>query len=329
MDKDAPKDFWIWLFCLVVAIISLVVLFKTFNLNLRDNTNLTLLIILLFGVALIKNIINTVYIFIQFNDLLSSDLFKEHKRNLENAAQSKISISQDFSLTIIENRLLREESWVQLFSNLLITLGMIGTVLGLVISMKGLSDAMDSVRAASQGNISSSVTGLTLALSGMSSAFTTTLAGSVLGGFFLKLLSHSTTNLIEHFIDRIRYEAQVTVIPKLQNTIWNNDVNGLSQAYNNMRNFINTSEQIGKSLDAYNIKVSNAVSSIHNLIDKLQQDTHFMQSSSQQDAQLRLERILVQLNKNANFFNKLIFIFNILVFIVILLIVILLIVTII
>jgi hypothetical protein len=262
--------------------------------------------VVLFVIALIKNIINTVDIFAQSNNLRNSHLFKEHKKNLEDAAQSKISISQDFSLTIIENRLLRQESWVQLFSSLLITLGMIGTVLGLVISMQGLSEAMTSVKAASEGNLSSPLTGLTQALSGMSSAFTTTLAGSVLGGFFLKLLSHSTTNLIEHFIDRIRHEAQLTVIPTVQNKIWSNDVNSLSQAYENMRSFINSSSQIDSSLRAYNRNVSDAVSSINNLITKLEKDVIFLQSSSQQDAQERLERLLNQLNKNTNIFNKLV-----------------------
>ncbi|MEL0590579.1 MAG: MotA/TolQ/ExbB proton channel family protein [Planktothrix rubescens PR222] len=263
MIQKNPKDFYIWLFWLTTTLIPLIfALDKRWRYQYSDKTGITTVIIILFIVSLVINIINTIRIFIEFLKLKNSQgLFKEHITTLERAAQGKLSISQDFSLMIIENRLLRQESWVQLFANLSITLGMIGTVVGLTLSMEGLSEAMGSmtnIGSESGGNLNDPAIGLKQALSGMSSAFITTLAGAVLGGFFLKLLSHSTINLIEDLIDQMRYKAELEIIPKLQQQIWEKDVRNLSDAYQNMKTFIQSSSQIDQSLRKYNETMSQA-----------------------------------------------------------------------
>lgn len=313
MIQKNPKDFYIWLFWLTTTLIPLIfALDKRWRYQYSDKTGITTVIIILFIVSLVINIINTIRIFIEFSKLKNSQgLFKEHITTLERAAQGKLSISQDFSLMIIENRLLRQESWVQLFANLSITLGMIGTVVGLTLSMEGLSEAMGSmtnIGSESGGNLNDPAIGLKQALSGMSSAFITTLAGAVLGGFFLKLLSHSTINLIEDLIDQIRYKAELEIIPKLQQQIWEKDVRNLSDAYQNMKTFIQSSSQIDQSLRKYNEKMSEASEKLLSISSNLNREIFQLQISSQVQKQENLEKLLNQIVIVLNVIQKLTYI---------------------
>ncbi|NEP81774.1 MAG: hypothetical protein F6K17_31195 [Okeania sp. SIO3C4] len=259
MSKKSAKDIRLWSLSLLIILISvygfLSWYFSSDN-NAKnyyaDKTGVTWIILGLFFVALMINAINTLSILVQFRDIKNLEglnaesllknaegLFREHIQNLQQASENKLSLEQDFSLNLIENKLLRKESWVGLFSNLMITLGMIGTILGLTTAISGLSEAMSSL-GENFDNSNSPLIGLNDALSGMSSAFVTTLDGAILGGFFLKIISHSTTNLIEDLIDNIRQKTELEVIPYLQNQIWSRETNNLSQAHQNLRHFINT-----------------------------------------------------------------------------------------
>lgn len=82
----------------------------------------------------------------------------------------------------------RLSQFVGLLGNLMITLGLIGTVLGMTITMNGLSGALGSL-GVDQHLL---VEGLRSAMNGMGVAFYTTLIGSVLGGILLRVFSWIT-----------------------------------------------------------------------------------------------------------------------------------------
>jgi len=82
----------------------------------------------------------------------------------------------------------RISQFVGLLGNLMITLGLIGTVLGMTITMNGLSGALGSLGV----DQSLLVEGLRTAMNGMGIAFYTTLIGSVLGGVLLRVFSWIT-----------------------------------------------------------------------------------------------------------------------------------------
>ena len=298
--KNDNKDFLFWLFWLSFTIVTLGVWYFAapngiIKNNYQDKTNITSIIVILFIFALLINIINTFYVVQQTKQIdKKKGLFLEHKNNLESAAQSQLVIDQEFSLSIIENRLLRRENWVQLFAGLLITLGMIGTVLGLTIAMGALSDSLDSIQKLlgpeNSGNGEQySVPGLGEALSGMSSAFITTLAGSVLGGFFLKLLSHCTTNLIENLLDRMRWKAELEVIPELQQKAWNREMDKLSKSHQNLQKFIRSAGNIENILNQYTQSMSKAASGMDTFTNKL--DKQLFKSLNELDRRLILKSI--------------------------------------
>ncbi len=82
----------------------------------------------------------------------------------------------------------RVSQFVGLLGNLMITLGLIGTVLGMTITMNGLNGALGSLGT----DDTLLVEGLRSAMNGMGVAFYTTLIGSVLGGVLLRVFSWIT-----------------------------------------------------------------------------------------------------------------------------------------
>lgn len=91
----------------------------------------------------------------------------------------------------------RASRMVALVGNLLITMGLIGTVFGLTITLSGLSGSLEALGE----NQEALLRGLRHAMSGMGVAFYTTLLGSILGGILLRVFSQITENSIEGLQD--------------------------------------------------------------------------------------------------------------------------------
>ena len=89
---------------------------------------------------------------------------------------------------------------VELIGNLLITLGLIGTVMGLTLTLAGLTTSLDAL-----GNDQDRLlAGLRHAMGGMGTAFYTTLLGSVLGGVLLRVFALITDHGVEGLSDALK-----------------------------------------------------------------------------------------------------------------------------
>lgn len=94
----------------------------------------------------------------------------------------------------------RTSRTVALFGNLLITLGLIGTVAGLTVILSGLTSSLDAL-----GNDQSALlAGMRRAMGGMGTAFYTTLMGSVFGGVLLRVYATITEHGIEGLADSLK-----------------------------------------------------------------------------------------------------------------------------
>lgn len=93
----------------------------------------------------------------------------------------------------------RLSSGIEVLSNLLITLGLIGTVVGLTLTMTGLTGSLDALGSDQEMLIA----GLRKAMGGMGTAFYTTLLGAVLGGVLLRIFALITDNGIGSLHDTI------------------------------------------------------------------------------------------------------------------------------
>lgn len=88
---------------------------------------------------------------------------------------------------------------LEIIGNLLITLGLIGTVAGLTLTLTGLTSSLDAL-GQDQAQL---LAGLRGAMSGMGTAFYTTLLGAVLGGVLLRIFAHIDENGVESLEDSL------------------------------------------------------------------------------------------------------------------------------
>lgn len=94
----------------------------------------------------------------------------------------------------------RRSHAVEVIGNLLITLGLIGTVIGLTFTLSGLTTSLDALGQDQQRLLR----GLENAMSGMGTAFYTTLLGAVLGGVLLRIFALITDHGISDLSDLLK-----------------------------------------------------------------------------------------------------------------------------
>jgi len=145
-----------------------------------------------------------------YNDLsVNTDFEKERGSIIANHIRSlKIifkrsggqSLSQDSLIEILHAKLKGEESMVILFSNLMITLGLVGTISGLITTVGGIG----------------SDSGIKEALGGMGTAFYTTLLGSMLGGITLRVLHFYVDKKVDSYILNLAEIIEIRVMPQFQ-----------------------------------------------------------------------------------------------------------------
>lgn len=113
-------------------------------------------------------------------------------------------VSQDSLIEILHNKLNSEGRIVLLFSNIMITIGLVGTISGLISSIGGL-------RVVSEG--SGFMGGLGSTLNGVGVAFYTTLIGSVLGGICLRVLFYYVNKKVDSYILNLAEAIEIQIIP--------------------------------------------------------------------------------------------------------------------
>ncbi len=99
--RSSGKDFLLWLFWLAIfSIISIAAIgyYSNSTKNYTYQTGITFIIIALFLVALLINISNTMKINWEFANVKQSasdsSLFKQHIKNLEQAAKNSLQVDQ-------------------------------------------------------------------------------------------------------------------------------------------------------------------------------------------------------------------------------------------
>jgi len=93
----------------------------------------------------------------------------------------------------------------EVIGNLLITLGLIGTVMGLTLTLTGLTGSLEALGEDQEMLLS----GLRQAMAGMGTAFYTTLLGAVLGGILLRVFAQITDHGYDVLFDKIVHTCLV------------------------------------------------------------------------------------------------------------------------
>ena len=251
---DAHWYRWMWSFVFGISVLTSTVLcchisgvvpIPVAMVGQIDTGVVTRIMIGLFSASLAINCFNTLRLFRELKlvsrglrcdptssklRLVGDGLLGQHAATLNQIYDqtSEGTVSQEVSLGCIRNALVRREWIVRTACQLLMTMGLVGTVLGLGGSLAGLSQTIRSVPGVTLSPESSSSPatntsagsgfsgGLDSAIGGMSGAFSTTLLGAVLGGVLLKLLTGSTQNFSELLLDKIELVSETELAPLLR-----------------------------------------------------------------------------------------------------------------
>lgn len=308
------RNFQIWVTINIVMGMAAIYGFSILrSQGFNDKTGISYVIIILFGLFYGLNVLNTLY-YKKEQDILTKDvqpnfnsetddiefegtgLFAYHIENLSKIYQNLNDgeVEQDRALDIIANRLARREYFVQLGANIMITLGLIGTITGLIIAISGLEDVMTSLGESGKMIIP----GLKQALSGMGTAFYTTLFGAILGGFFLKLMHQASSNMADEIIDDIAFRSEIHILPYLKKTV-EQHINSQSIQ---LTDYVNQSRQL---LESESEKISNYLLSIDDLKSNIERfNIHIEQVEQQMDGThltvlKQIDKTLKQIQKDS------------------------------
>ncbi|MGB0768838.1 MAG: MotA/TolQ/ExbB proton channel family protein, partial [Phycisphaeraceae bacterium] len=197
----------------------------------QRGTYVSIIILALFGFAVVKNFFdirfihrqarltdrqistlresNNIYVFLQNSE---PSLFRDHIDNLHEIFRRDCNISQDNLVTLLQARLLAKTRLVEFCSSILVTLGLVGTIIGLIQSAGGLTEVFTAMTS-EEGTL---MDGVDAAIGGMGVAFYTTLMGAILGGVCLRLLSNLVDANTEHIVSHIAELTEIYILPILR-----------------------------------------------------------------------------------------------------------------
>ena len=152
-----------------------------------------------------------------FDDFLARahpSIFRHHIQNLHTIAQSQTMVSQDNLIELLHGRLAARNKIVELFASVLITLGLIGTILGLILMMGSLTEVMAGTEV--NDEFMNKLIGDEGPLADLGVAFVTTLLGATLGGVILRVLTSIVEANIMEYVAHIAELTEVYVLPYLR-----------------------------------------------------------------------------------------------------------------
>lgn len=209
LDQRGLSTLALWMGWAITSITAFVVIYRkadVVNFIVHDQTRITWIILGMFALGVLVSLIQAIKLTTEWfrayriesvvmANGLSAVNPRKGRRIVDRFMGSlKLILSQHAhpdleSLVDVEfSAQHRLSQFVALLGNLMITLGLIGTVLGMTITMNGLHGALGEIGV----NQDLLIDGLRSAMNGMGVAFYTTLMGSVLGGILLRVFSWIT-----------------------------------------------------------------------------------------------------------------------------------------
>lgn len=154
--------------------------------------------------------------FDQFLQHAPSSVFRSHIDNLYTISMQNADVSQDNLIELLHARLLAKNRVVELFASILITLGLVGTIIGLISMMDSLVVTVEEVGGSSENILPLLFNKDDGPLGGLGVAFLTTLLGAVLGGVILRILTSVIDANITKYTSHLAELTEVYVLPQMR-----------------------------------------------------------------------------------------------------------------
>jgi flagellar motor component MotA len=155
----------------------------------------------------------------EFLEQSSPSVFRSHIESLFTIFQEDHEISQDSLIELLHDRLLARNRLSELFASILITLGLIGTIVGLIVMMANMRTSLAGFDInAEDANLIGELMAEGGALAGLDTAFYTTLLGAIFGGVMLRVLTNIVEANITKYAAHIAELTEVNVLPSMRRT---------------------------------------------------------------------------------------------------------------
>ncbi len=141
-------------------------------------------------------------------------VFQKHIQDLVNIAKHDPSVSQDSLVSLLYSKMMARSKMVEVLSGVLVSLGLIGTIVGLISMTNGLSGTLESL--GEDGDATDLMAGMRTTMQGLGTAFYTTLVGAILGSVVLRVLNNVYTSNVDHFVSYIASLTEVRITPRLR-----------------------------------------------------------------------------------------------------------------
>ncbi len=145
-----------------------------------------------------------------FLERAKKSVFRSHIAALHTIFLSDSKIDQDNLIEVLHCRLMARNRVVELFASILITLGLIGTIVGLIQSISGLGVLIDN------DSDSALRDGMAATVAGLGTAFYTTLLGAIFGGVMLRILTSVVDANIMRYTAHLAELTEVNVLPAMR-----------------------------------------------------------------------------------------------------------------
>lgn len=170
-----------------------------------------------------------------------ANFFRSLRTIVANNGELNIEALVDVEFSVYQ----RTAHALEIIGNLLITLGLVGTVVGLTLTLTGLTGSLEAL-GHDQDQL---LAGLRGAMSGMGTAFYTTLLGSVLGGVLLRIFAHIDENGVESLENALTRICLVycsaDLRPSLERDlrILNTEIQGMTQNIESLQGTLSATRQ--------------------------------------------------------------------------------------
>ncbi len=144
----------------------------------------------------------------------AAGVLHHHIMDLASIARFDDKFSQDSLITLLYSRMMAKSKIVDILSGVLVTLGLIGTIVGLISMTDGLSATLSSL--GDDGQSKDLLAGMRSTMSGLGTAFNTTLVGAILGSVVLRILNNVYTSNVDHLVSYVASTAEVSIVPRLK-----------------------------------------------------------------------------------------------------------------
>jgi DNA-directed RNA polymerase subunit RPC12/RpoP len=231
LDRDPTKE-WFLYFLVMTGLVALAAGKYMVAAVMHDSSHLCIVIFCLFLLGLVINFrgilrLRSEYVCAAVCMLSLRDsglakvttgpaagILQQHIIDLAEIASCDDHFTQDSLITLLYSRMMSHAKIVEILSGVLVTLGLIGTIVGLISMTNGLSDTLSSL--GDDGKATELLTGMRSTMTGLGTAFNTTLVGAILGSVVLRILNNVYASNVDRLVTYVASTAEINIVPQLK-----------------------------------------------------------------------------------------------------------------